>query len=158
MAVRIPLVIVNGQIQQLQSGDSIADHGQIKQMTNSNAGAIVIGSVVYADGADTVDLAQADAEGTSQVIGLVQEPTQIGIAGTGGIITGGVMTATTGEWDAVSDLTGGLDVDDLYYLDETTPGAFTATAPSATSEYVVPIGIGLSTTDMLLLNHHRILL
>jgi len=158
MAVRIPLVIVNGQIQQLQSGDTIADHGEIIQMTNNNAAAIPIGSVVYSDAVDGVDLAQADAEATSRVIGLVQEPTEIGIAGTGDIITGGVMVATTAEWDAVSDLTGGLDVDDLYYLDETTPGAFTATAPTSTSEYVVPVGVALSTTDMLLVNHASVLL
>ena len=106
MAVKKPLVITNGQIQQLQAGDTI-EHPGILNRTNNNAGAIVIGQAVYVDGAGTVDLAQADAAGTKDVLGLVVDTT-IAAAAAGGVITTGILTATTGEWDAVTGQVGGL--------------------------------------------------
>lgn len=156
MAVKKPLVVTAGQVEQLQSGDSI-EHPGLYNRTNNNAGAIVIGQAVYVDGPGTVDLAQADALATSEVLGLVAE-TSIAAAASGGILTDGKLTATTGQWDAVTGQTGGLTSGARYYLDETTAGNLTATAPIADGEVVAPLGLALSTTEMEINIDHTILL
>ena len=156
MAVKKPLVITNGQIQQLQAGDTI-EHPGILNRTNNNAGAIVIGQAVYVDGAGTVDLAQANAAGTKDVLGLVVDTT-IAAAASGGIITTGILTATTGEWDAVTGQVGGLTAGVKYWLDPSTAGSLTATAPTVGGEYVAPVGKALSTTEFEVDVDHTILL
>lgn len=146
MALRKPLVLVNGQIEQLQSSDYIAQN-EVPQLTNGNAGAIVIGTPVYASASNTVDKARANAVGTTNVIGLVYDAS-ISNGATGGIQIDGILTATTGEWDAVAGTTGGLTRDVIYYLSDATAGILTSTAPTTSGNYVVQVGIGLSTTDM----------
>ncbi len=157
MAERKPLVIVSGQIQQLQSGDTVAGI-EVSKVTlgNNNAAAAVICTPVYSDAAAGCDFAQADAIGTSEVIGLVLA--EIAIAGSGEIQTDGVMSATTGEWDVVTTETGGLVADTIYWLDPTTAGKLTITAPSADTKLVVRVGKGLSTTQMLIAVQPPILL
>jgi hypothetical protein len=139
-----------GQIEQLQSGDTldaVVTEVDIISRTNNNASPIVIGAPVYPDGNGTVDIAQADASGTVEVLGLVQE-TSIGAAASGYIITDGVLVATTGQWDAITGLTGGLVAGDVYWLDPSTAGMLTSTAPTSAGQYVVRVGKGLSTTEM----------
>jgi hypothetical protein len=144
MAVKKPLVLNNGQIEQLQSSDSLATAESL-QLTNNNAGSIVIGTPVYVVAVDAVDKARANATGTKDVFGLVADTT-IAAAATGGIQTDGVLTATTGQWDAVAGTTGGLTFNTRYYLSQATAGLLTATAPS--SGWVQEVGIALSTTEM----------
>lgn len=146
MATKQPLVITAGQIEQLQAGDNLAS-ADLFQRTNNNAGAIVIGQAVYVDGAGTVDLAQANAAGTKDVLGLVAD-TSIAAAVSGGIQTDGLLTATTGEWDTVTGQVGGLTAGSIYYLDPTTAGGLTATAPTTVGQFVCPVGRALSTTEM----------
>lgn len=146
MAVKKPLVITNGQIQQIQAGDSLASEN-IYNRTNNNAGAIVIGQPVYVDGAGTVDLAQADALATANVLGLVAD-VSIAAAASGGIQTGGRLTATTGQWDAVTGQVGGLTPGAKYFLDPATAGMLTTTAPTTDGEVVAAVGEALSTTEL----------
>lgn len=150
MALRKPLVIIAGQVQQLPSGDTLdasAAEVDVVALTNGNASPIVIGSPVYSDAAGSVDLAQADASGTVEVLGFVRD-VSIGAAASGSIQTDGILAATTGQWDAVTGETGGLVAGTIYYLDPSTAGQLTLTAPSAVSEYVVRVGQGISTTEM----------
>jgi len=150
MALKKPLVISSGQVQQLQSGDTLdapMTAVDIVVATNSNAGAIVIGSPVYPDGNDSVDLGKADASGTVELLGLVRDTT-IGIAGSGEIQTDGVLAATTGQWDAVTGDSGGLTAGTVYYLDPSTAGMLTDTAPSTAGQFVVRVGLATSTTEM----------
>jgi len=150
MASRKPLVLVNGQIQQLQSGNSLdasVSKVDIVSRSNSNAGAITIGQAVYPDGNGSVDLGQANASGTVEVLGLVAA-TSIASAASGSIQTDGILTATTGQWDAVTGGTGGLVAGTVYYLDPSTAGHITSTAPTTASQYVVRIGVALSTTEL----------
>lgn len=156
MALRKPLVIVSGQVQRLQSGDTIETPG-LYNRTNGNAGAIVIGQPVYVDAPGSVDLALANALATSDVLGLVADTT-IASAASGGILTDGRLTATTGEWDAVTGQVGGLTSGSKYYLDENTVGNLTTTAPSANGDVVAPVGQALSTTEMEINIDHTILL
>lgn len=149
MALKKPLVISNGQIEQLQSGDTldaaITDQ-EIISATNSNAGTINIGEPVYVDGASSVDLARANASGTKNVIGLVAS-TSISAAASGNILTDGILTASTGQWDAVTGGSGGLTAGARYYLSATTAGRLTTTAPTTVGQYVCPVGVALSTTE-----------
>lgn len=153
MASRTPLVLVGGQIQQLQAADSLnipsVTGGNVLQQTNDEAGAIVIGAPVYNDVNDGVKKAKADAAGTKDVIGLVRDASITnGVAGA--IQTDGTLAATTGQWDAVFGTTGGLTKGTRYYLSAATAGLGTATAPSTVGQYVIELGIAISTTELIL--------
>lgn len=146
MAIKKPLVLNNGQIEQLQNTDTLANAESV-QLTNANAGALVIGTPVYASGNDAIDKANANAVGTVNVIGLVSDAS-IASAAAGGVQLDGVVVATTGQWDAVAGTTGGLTKDVIYYLDATTAGKITATAPVAAGQFVKQVGIAISTTEL----------
>lgn len=146
MALKKPLVLTGGQIEQLQSGDSISNPILLSQ-TNDEAGAIVIGNAVYSDANDGVKKAQANAVGTANVIGLAVDPT-IATGQPVAIQMDGILAATTTQWDAVAGTTGGLTRDVIYYLDPTTAGKLTSTAPSTAGQFVVSIGIAISTTEL----------
>jgi hypothetical protein len=148
MAVRKPLVIVGGQIEQLQSGDSITPQADQIQLTNDEAGAVVIGTPVYMDAAGGFKKAKADATGTRRVVGLVATDPSIGTGVAGSVVTDGVLAATTAQWDAVAGTTGGLAFGVPYYLDAATAGKLTATAPTSVGQYVVEVGIAISTTEL----------
>jgi hypothetical protein len=59
-----------------------------------------------------------------------------------------VATATTAQWDAVTGGTGGLIPGSMYFLDPTTVGMLTTTAPTASGQVVVDVGRASSTTDL----------
>ena len=149
MALRKPLVIVSGQIQQLQSGDTlnapIDTPIVINQTLTSN---VLPGSIVYADAADSVDLARANASGTTKPIGMSAAAGTA--AASGDIIVDGPVVLTTGEWDAIMGTTGGLTAGAEYFLSAATAGMGTGTATTTVGQYVVPLGIALSTTELLL--------
>ena len=150
MATRKVLVMTTGQIEQIQAGDTIqADIAEVDliEMNNGNAGTINICQTVYVDGVDSVDLAQADAEATMDVVGFVKDAT-IATGVDGMIQTDGILAATTGQWDAVTSDTGGLTAGTVYYLDASTPGSITDTAPITVGQYVVQLGRAISTTEM----------
>lgn len=150
MALKKPLVITDGQIQQLQAGDTLdatAQEVDAVSLTNDNAGAIVIGAPVYSKAAGSVDKAQANAAGTVEVIGLVKSAS-IAAAASGSIQTDGILAATTVQWDAVAGTTGGLTFDTVYYLDPSTAGMISATAPTTAGQYVVRLGVAISTTEL----------
>lgn len=152
MAKRKPLVQVGGQIEQLQSGDTLdapIDQPTVIVQTNDESGAIVIGTPVYNDAADGVKKAKADASGTKKVIGLVYD-TSITNGTSGQIQIADVLAATTGQWDAVAGTSGGLAFGTIYYLSDSTAGQLTSTAPSTAGHYVVSVGIAISTTELLM--------
>ena len=157
MALRKPVVINSGQLEQLQSGDTLdgltSENGI--NVINDNVGAIVIGTPVYAAAADHVDKAKADAIGTVNVVGLMQE-TSTASGGTGFMQVTGILDATTVQWDAVvTGGAGGLVFNTIYYLDPSTAGKLTSTAPTTAGQFVKEIGIALSTTEMQLANNSR---
>ncbi len=150
MALRKPLVIVNGRIRQIAAGDTVdaqVIEVDVVNQQNNNAAAIVIGSPVYNDGAGTVDLAQADVAATVEVLGLVKDVT-IAAAASGTIQTDGILAATTAQWDVITGDVGGLTAGSVYYLDPDTSGKLTNTAPTAVGDFVVRIGKAISTTEM----------
>lgn len=151
MAIKKPLVMgSNGLPQQLQSADSIVVGGtQMNTITQTNgeAAGIVIGAPVYQFAAGSVKKAQANAAGTADILGLVADVT-ISNGASGTICTDGVLTATTGQWDAIAGTTGGLIFGTKYFLSPTTAGLLTSTVPTTAGQLVVFVGTALSTTDL----------
>lgn len=148
MALKKALVLgSNGLPQQLQSGDYI-NAGSIPQYTNGESSAsLTLGMPVYMSASDTVKRAEANAIGTAFVIGLCNDST-ITASSLGGIATSNIVMGTTAQWDAVAGTTGGLTANTMYFLSPSTPGYLTSTAPSTVGQYIAPVGIGISTTEM----------
>jgi len=150
MALRTPLVINAGQLQQLQAVDTLnapQAGGDFVSLTNNNAGTLVQGTPVYSVGNDTVDKAKADASATAPCMGLVGAST-IAASAAGQICTGGILSLTTGQWDAAFGTGGGLTAGTRYYLSAGTAGLGTSTAPTTVGQYVVYLGRAISTTEL----------
>ena len=152
MATKKPLVMTGGVVEQLQTGDTIdapITTTPVNSVTNAGGASLAIGAPVYVSAADSVQAARANAIGTSKVVGLVYDTT-ISAAATGLIAVSGTLAATTGQWDAITGQTGGLTPGADYYLDAATAGKLSTTAPSAAGQFVVPVGRGISATEMLI--------
>lgn len=146
MATKKPLVLNNGQIEQLQAGDNLSSKDLFDRLNNTG-GALVKGTPVYVPLAGEVAKARANATGTKNVFGLVADAS-IADAASGGIQTDGVLTATTAEWDAVTGQSGGLTTDAVYFLSAATAGMLTTTAPTADGHFVCRVGLALSPTEL----------
>lgn len=161
MAVKTPLVLgSSGHPEQLQAADTITvstSFTNTEQVTNGGGAAAVICTPVYISAADTFLLAQANAAATADVYGLVYDAS-IGAAASGSIATDGLVTATTGQWDAVTGLVGGLVAGTDYFLSATTAGRLTATAPTAAGQFNVFVGKAKSATTLSVSIRERIAL
>jgi hypothetical protein len=160
MALRKPLVIDAGQIEQLQAGDTLdaaVAGGDRVNLTNDEATPIVIGAPVYSDANDGVKKAQANSIAVSRVLGLVAQ-TSIAAAASGAVIINGPLTATTVQWDAITGDVGGLTFGEYYYLDPATSGRLVKVAPTTIGQYVVQVGRAFSTTELMVDIQQSILL
>ena len=151
MAIRQPIVMNNGVMQQLQAGDAIsvpANTPSIRSITNAESSvAVVFGTPLYASAADQSKRAQANTMTTATVTGLVYDPT-IAAGATGYQASSNVLVGTTAQWDVVAGTTGGLAFGQRYFLDPSNVGKITSTAPTSAGQYVVLIGIAISTTEL----------
>jgi hypothetical protein len=125
--------------------------------TSDEVNPIVIGTPVYNSGNDHVAKANAGAMFTKDVIGLVLDPT-INNSAMGQIATDGILVATTAQWGAVFGTSGGLMFKTRYFLSPNVSGTGTATPPSQTGQYVVPLGIAISATELLLDGEYKSIL
>lgn len=148
MALRKPLVIINGVTQQIPDTDvlnaTLAEVDQIA-LANGETAAVAVGTAVYISAANTFKKAQGNALGTADVLGIVKDAS-IAAAATGNVQTDGQMSATTAQWDAATGQTGGLAPGATYYLSASTAGLLTVTAPTNSGQYVLKIGKAISTT------------
>lgn len=116
-------------------------------LTNQTGATIEKFKAVYkTTTADEIAKANANSASTFRSIGLASAA--INDTSSGTIIVNGTITGTTGEWDAVTGQTGGLTPGSVYFLSNSTAGNLTTTAPS--TGYICRVGIGLSTTQLLL--------
>ncbi len=81
----------------------------------------------------------------------------LGLAATAGVVGSraliqyaGPLTLTTAQWDAITGGSGGLTRGVPYYLSPATAGRLTTTKTVVSNQFVVPIGIALSATDLLI--------
>lgn len=159
MALRKPVVLVNGQLQQLQAADALdapQAGGDVIILTNDEVGALIKGNVVYLDANDGVKKAKADAAGTSKPCGLSVDAPAAGA--TGRVMFEGILALTTAEWDAAFGTTGGLTFGTIYYLSAASAGLGAGTAPSSVGQSVVELGLALSTTEFMVRIRPTILL
>lgn len=141
----------------LLDGFNASQMNGIRSKTNDNAGSIVIGTPVYVKSDGDVDKAQANAIGTCTNIGIVRDTT-INAAAAGNIQFEGIVTATTGQWDAVTGGSGGLTPGLYYYVSAATAGLLTTTAPSTVGQVVKEALWAISTTEALIVHTYAILL
>ena len=150
MALRKPLVIIDGVTQQIPSGDTLdaaASEVDVISLTNAGGSSAPIGTPVYISAADSFQNARANASGTCDVTGLVRA-TSIAASASGNVQTDGVLTATTAQWDAVAGTTGGLTAGATYFLSAATAGQITAAAPTTSGQFVTRIGKAISPTSL----------
>jgi hypothetical protein len=148
MTLRLPLVMNGGQIEQLQAGDTIANPVANNYVADA---ALAPGNPVYGSAAGHVNLAEANALSTSKVLGLSTGTTTSGSSGP--IQTDGIVSLTTAQWNTVTGGTGGLTYNSIYYLSPSTAGGLTTTAPTTAGQIVAPVGLAISTTDLVLYNN-----
>jgi hypothetical protein len=146
MTIKKALVITNGQIEQLQATDRLASP-TVFSRTNANAGALVIGTPVFVAGAGSVDKARANAAGTKDVLGFITD-ISVATGQPGTVQSDGVLTASTAQWDAVTGQSGGLTPNTTYFLDSAAAGKLTPTAPTADGDFVCPLGLATSPTEL----------
>jgi hypothetical protein len=148
MALRKPLVLNAGEIQQLQAGDTldaVVTETEQQLFTNGDSGAHALGDIVYLSAADTVKKAQANAPATKDAIAFATGAVSMGAVGT---------YQTDGSIGGLTGLTTGA----VYYLSPTTAGQMTTTAPTTVGQYVVRLGIANSMTEFLIDKSRPILL
>jgi hypothetical protein len=146
MATKIPLVLYNGTVSQLQAGDVLSSYDQVA-ITNGDSVTMPQGTVVVSKTAGSVQRQNATALATSRALGLMTTSAATSAAGT--IQTDGTITLTTGQWDAVvTGESGGLTAGSTYWGDPATPGNLTATPPSTATQFLVQIGVALSATQL----------
>lgn len=160
MASRKPLVLVDGLVRQLPSGDTLdaaSSEVDVISLTNAGAGAAPIGSPVYISAANSFALARANAGVTARPIALVKDASVA--AGAAGLVqTDGVLEATATQWEAITGQPGGLTPGSVYFLSAATAGRLTTSAPTNSGEYVVRVGVAVSTTGLEISIHPEILL
>lgn len=156
MTLREPLVIINGQIQQLPSGDTINGAGPGGTFdgafdgTNNEASPITLGQPVFIDAADSVKLLSANSANSTKYAGLVADAS-IGASNTGNIAYTGEVTGNSAQWTAITG-SGTLTAGSTYYVSDAATGNLTSTAPTGTGNYVIPVGIAINTTTLKLID------
>ncbi len=141
--IKKPLVITNGQLEQLQSGDVLAAIPNTLEVINGESSSTSIGGTVYISAANTVKYAKADDEITKNAIAVCSAIIEVDAVGA--VQVSGRLTLTTSEWDLATGDTGGLSPGAIYFLSEVTAGRITTMAPA--SGFVVQIGTAISAVD-----------
>lgn len=148
MAIKQPLVLsAIGEIEQLQLGDTVETNVLDTQSflaVNSDIAALPQGSPVYINVDGGIRAADASSVITAGVIGVVQD-TLIATAVLGRVLTDGTLTVA--DWTAIAG-TATLTVGGVYFLDATTPGMISLTAPSDAGDSLVRIGTAVNGTTL----------
>ncbi len=137
--IKKPLVLTDGEIEQLQPSDSLLPAPNSLVLANGGMVDLSICTPVYVSAADEADV--ADSDSLPNVIGLTAE--SIAMSATGAVQTDGKLTATKEEWDARTGQIGGLTPGATYYLGAR--GAVVSRPPI--TGFLTRLGIAVSLTD-----------
>lgn len=91
--------------------------------------------------------ARGDSLADARVIGLLLGPGNNGERQL--VRTQGSVQLATSEWDAVAGTSGGLTPGAAYFLSAATAGRLTATAPVATGNVAIQVGVAINATTMI---------
>jgi hypothetical protein len=116
-------------------------------LNNGSGATTVICTPVYSNATGTYAVANAGGSTTKNIVGFLQS-TSVTNGTPGTIITNGLMTATTAQWDAInSGESGGLTPGATYFL-SAAGGYITTVAPTVVGQWVVKVGTALSSTQL----------
>jgi len=149
MATRRPLVIIDGVVHRLPIGDIIGGPTEVDCVELFNVGPQILpGKAVYISGDDEITLAQADALGTANPIGLATET--INTSTFGIIQVSGVISLTLSDWIIATNDSAGLSgFNSLYFLDTSLPkGSLTDVEPTTSTQFKTIVGRGISSTKL----------
>ncbi|MBW2562199.1 MAG: hypothetical protein JRE40_15275 [Deltaproteobacteria bacterium] len=144
MTIRAPLVIINGRIQELPIGDSIAGAGAgsgtgIEAQAATTGEDVVVSEILYLDGSGFANRAQANAIGTSHIIGICTLGATSG--NTCEFLTEGVVSIS--DWtECIGSVS--LTPGTLYFLDPSNAGQMVTVAPTTIGQTVVIVGRAVS--------------
>jgi len=144
MTIRAPLVIINGRIQELPIGDSIAGAGTgggggIEAQAATTGEDVVVSELLYLTGSGIANRAQADAIGTSYIVGVCTLGATSG--NTCEFLTEGVVSIS--DWtECIGSVS--LSPGTLYFLDPSNPGQMVTVAPTTVTQTVVIVGRAVS--------------
>lgn len=150
---RKPLVFDdNKELQQLQAGDildAVTGGGDNYTFQNSTGSPIQPGTVCSSGGGTgQIVLADADSAATiekARAIGLAMEYIANGDSGV--VLEAGNMTLDIAIWEIITgEVSVGLTIHKVYFLDPATPGMLTKTPPI--TGYVVRIGTAIKADTM----------
>lgn len=116
-------------------------------LTNHEVVDLNIGTPVYVDALGGFKRASAASSATAASFGLVSDQV-IPAGAVGGVQITGLVVATAAQWDSVTGGSGGL-LAVPYYVSATT-GKLTTVAPIGAGQSTVQVGIGLTSTSLLL--------
>lgn len=151
MAIRKPLVVIDGYIHQIPTSDMLFGVSEVDCVEVSHVGPddIEPGFAVYVAGDGEVTRAQANVLGTANPIGLAKT------FGTGTpdsrilVQVEGVLELSLTEWNIVTGDSMGLIPNELYYLNPALPrGSLTSVANTTSGQYLTVVGRALSATQL----------
>lgn len=146
MALKKPLAVYGGQIEELRAGDELNAailEVDVITLTNNSGSTIPGGGVVYISASNEVSPAQANSDATAKPFGLAVA--SIADAASGKVQTDGSILSVS-DWSAITG-SASLTAGARYYLSAASAGQMTTTPPSGSGEYVIPLGRAVSTTD-----------
>lgn len=123
-----------GQIQQLQTGDSVPVTPQF-EAENGDGTSHVPGTVVYIFAGTTVKAAIANSYVTVRAAAI----------STGTIAAGAVGLY---QYDGLTGGYAGLTPGSTYFLSVSSAGAVTPTPPTGVGEWIMQVGVAYSTTEL----------
>lgn len=140
MAIRKPLVLNNGCIEQLQAGDRLAPVPNDAQLINGETSPIQAGQPIIID-----DVGNAKYTIATNNAGVIAFCTEEVLPAESGIFqVDGILSLTKDQWDNITGDTGGLRPGKIYFLDDSDVSKITRTAPSTTGHYIVRLGIAIN--------------
>ena len=143
MAIRKPLVLNGGHIEQLQAGDRLAPVPNDTQLINGETDLIQAGQPIVID--DTGNAKYTIATNGKGVIAFCV--IDVVSAEPGVFQVDGILSLTTEQWDNITGENGGLRPGKIYFLDDSAVSKMTRTAPTATGHYIVRLGTAINKTD-----------
>jgi predicted RecA/RadA family phage recombinase len=143
MAIKYPIVLNNGELEQLQAGDELPGGTLAISRINPYGGPIAICSVLSCNATHLAICERTDA---TEFTGLATET--IAAGDPGDIQVSGIVEAGVAEWQNI--ITGGASLTPGAYYYADTWGKMSTLVPATVGDRIKLLGIALSTTEFLL--------
>ena len=137
----------DGDIAVLAEAIELKDNSTDTYLTITNIGTddMTLGQPVYSTQNLEAKLANANDTIKKKVIGLVSDNLIESSGRSGKVLTSGLLTGTTEQWEQVTGMIGGLVPDSNYFLD-IVAGKLTLYPPTEEGQFVCLLGTALTNT------------